>query len=182
MPKKEINLIPREDFEKQPLGKFLIWALSVGRWIVIATELVVILAFLSRFKLDRDIADLYETIRTKQAIAQSSSAFEKEFRLFQSRIKGTETLVSNHVNPVSIIDQIAASTPVDVTIKSIAYEKQNVKIDGLSLSERGLQDFITSLSSSTFFTDTNVENLAKYAETGGGVRFTVTAAVKGEKK
>jgi hypothetical protein len=65
MPKKEINLLPKEEFEKKPLGKFLVWALSIGRYIVIFTELIVILAFLSRFKLDRDLADLNQSVREK---------------------------------------------------------------------------------------------------------------------
>ena len=63
MPKKDINLLPREEFEQKTVGRFLIWALTVGRWIVIVTELIVITAFLSRFKLDRDLANLYEKIR-----------------------------------------------------------------------------------------------------------------------
>jgi hypothetical protein len=68
MPKQEINLLPREEFEKKPIGKFLTWALSIGRYIIIFTELIVILAFLSRFKLDRDLSDLNQSIREKQAV------------------------------------------------------------------------------------------------------------------
>ena len=59
-PKKhEIELLPKEEWEKTSFGKFIKWTLNVGRYIVIATELIVILAFVSRFKLDRDLTDLY---------------------------------------------------------------------------------------------------------------------------
>jgi len=73
--KSQIELLPREEWEETSFGKFLKWLLTVGRYIVIFTELVVILAFLSRFKLDRDLTDLYKQIENKQAIIQNSTDF-----------------------------------------------------------------------------------------------------------
>ena len=66
--KTTIEFIPQEDWEKTSFGKFLKWLLNVGRWIVIVTELIVIIAFVSRFKLDRDLTNLNEKVKQKQAI------------------------------------------------------------------------------------------------------------------
>jgi len=56
--KKPINLLPPSEFEQSFWGKFLKWAVTAGRYVTILTELVVILAFLFRFKLDTEVADL----------------------------------------------------------------------------------------------------------------------------
>ena len=53
-----INLLPKTEFELSFWGRFIKWALSTGRYIIILTELVVIIAFMSRFKLDRDASDV----------------------------------------------------------------------------------------------------------------------------
>ena len=63
-----INLLPKSDFEASFWGKFLKWGVSSGRYLVILTELVVIVAFLSRFKLDWDYAAVRDRINGKRAV------------------------------------------------------------------------------------------------------------------
>ena len=66
-----VNLLTQDDFSSSPIGKVFLWALSVGRYIVVITELIVILSFLSRFKLDRDLTDVNEAIEKQKAIILS---------------------------------------------------------------------------------------------------------------
>ncbi len=84
--KSTIELLPQENWEKGTFGRLLKWALTVGRYIVIITELIVILAFLSRFKFDRDLTDLNEKVKQQQAIVQSSAQFEQKFRFLQKQL------------------------------------------------------------------------------------------------
>ena len=58
-----INLLPQEEFAASTLGRILAWILSTFRILVIMTELIVILAFLSRFWLDARTTDLNEEIK-----------------------------------------------------------------------------------------------------------------------
>ena len=178
MPKKEINLLPKEEFEKKPLGKFLIWALNVGRWIVIVTELIVILAFLSRFKLDRDIADLYESIRTKQAIIAASASFEKDFRFFQNRLATIDQLTRDQFKTGEIIAAVAAATPPEVALDTLSVEKQELKLSGLALSETGLKVLINALSSSPLFSEIELGNVGRKLETDAAIKFNLTAKIK----
>ena len=90
MPKKKtsvINLLPQEEFRKSPVGRILHWATTTFRTIVIITELIVIVAFLSRFSLDAKNADLNDIVRQNQSIIESYKDFEIEFRQIQQRIK-----------------------------------------------------------------------------------------------
>lgn len=74
---KAINLLPQEAFAKTTLGRTLTWLLSTFRIIVISVEMVVVVAFLSRFWLDARITDLNDELKQKQAVITSLATFEK---------------------------------------------------------------------------------------------------------
>ncbi len=175
MPKSQINLLPREEFEKKPLGKFLLWALSIGRWIVVFTELVVILAFLSRFKLDRDIADLYDQIKQKQAIIASSSSFEQDFLFLQKRLSEIKNLEKGQVKVTSIVSAISALTPGDVSFSSFSFDEEAVKLSGVALSEEGLGSFLAGLATSPSFSEVTLSSVSKKTGEEAGIRFSLTA-------
>jgi len=176
MPKKGINLLVQEEFEKKPLGKFLLWVLSTGRWIVVFTELIVILAFLARFKLDRDIADLYESIKQKQAIIASFSSFEKDFRFLGKRLSEVKNLETEQPRVTALIEEISNITPSDVAFSSLSFGQDEIKISGIALSERGLGSFIAGLISSSNFSDINLSNITQKVE-DPGIRFNLTMKV-----
>ena len=157
--KTKIELLPQEDWEKKPIGKILKWILSAGRHIVIITELVVILAFLARFKLDRDLTDLGEEIRQKQAIIISASAFENEFRSLQKRLTTIERLKKNQQEADKIITEIADLTPVNVSLSSLASTGKEITLTATALSESGLATFLNNLKSSPRFTHLNISQL-----------------------
>jgi Tfp pilus assembly protein PilN len=182
MPKDKINLLPQEDFEKKPLGKFLLWALSAGRWIVILTELVVITAFISRFKFDRDLTDLHDKIKQKQAIVQSYSAFEEEFRFFKTRIAQIKTLYSKQIDSAAVLNTVALNMPNDVLLSQFSFEGTSLSISGVALSEEGLGNFLAGLITSKKFTDIDVSSITRKRDEAG-IRFSFTAVWKeGEKE
>ena len=77
---KEINLLPKEKWETGTAGKLLKWALSIGRYIVVFTELVVISAFLYRFSLDRKLMDINEQVNQQKKIIVTYGDLETNFR------------------------------------------------------------------------------------------------------
>lgn len=181
MPKNNINLLLQEDFEKKPLGKFLVWSLSAGRWIVIVTELIVIAAFLSRFKFDRDLTDLHEKIKQKQAIVQSYSQFEKDFRFFQERIAKIKTLYAQQTNSPEVLNAVASSLPNDVLLSQFSLEKTSLSITGIALSEEGLGNFMAGLLTSKKFKNIDVSAITRKSNEAG-IRFSFTALWIGENK
>ncbi|MDO8551534.1 MAG: PilN domain-containing protein [bacterium] len=182
MPKKDINLLPREDFEKQPIGKILMWSLSVGRWIVIGVELIVIIAFISRFWLDRELSDLHESIRTKQGIIQSQAAFEKDFISFQQRLASAEQISNGQTGTNKIIAAVASATPQDVALKDLTLERKEIKFTGLALSETGLKSFTAGLANTNLFKDINVVSAGKQEGETNAFKFTISAIVQPKDK
>lgn len=168
-PKKEISLLPTE--EEGRLGRFLKWALTFGRWIVIVTELIVILCFLSRFKLDRDLTDLGEKIKQQQAIIASFGDLEANFRNLQERLKTIDKLGEEQLLVGSLLNDLGKTVPLDVSLSDLTVKEKKLAISGLALSEAGFGSFIKSLSESRF-EKIALEEVSKGKT--GGIEFKLT--------
>ena len=72
-PNSNINLL-KNSSDQSPLDRITDWALTYGRYIMIGTEIVVLLAFISRFSLDRKLTDLKEEIGQKQQILLANTS------------------------------------------------------------------------------------------------------------
>lgn len=171
--KTAIEFLPQEEWEKGTFGKLLKWALTVGRHIVIFTELIVILAFLSRFKFDRDLTDLNEKIKQKQAIIASSSQFEKEFRFLNKRLLTIEELRKTRLETNEVLNELAACVPIDVVIYDFDITNKQVSLTAVALSEGGLGGLIRNLKNSPRF-----ENIALFQVSAGtekeiGIKFQI---------
>jgi len=128
--KREISLLPEE---KKGLSgtveKVAGWLINVGRWIIVFTELIVILSFLSRFWLDQRIAHLYDQTTQKTAIIEAAADFEKEFRSFNQRLSQIETLQSQNQNQSETLENIIAILPQEINLKSIKVNNNRKEIE-----------------------------------------------------
>ncbi len=173
--KHQINLSPRRAITQTPAGKFLQWALTYGRYIIIGTEIVVLLAFIARFKLDRDRADLREEIAQKEAIVSANHEFEEEIRHIQNRLTQIKALKTDQKKMTTILGRIEQQTPPEVTFSSLTLNDTEIKIAVHTLSTAGLTQFITNLRLSPFFTKVIVDRVQQQ-ETG--IIFSVSAQLK----
>ena len=181
LPKTTIEFIPQEDWEKTNFGKFLKWLLNVGRWIVIVTELIVILAFLSRFKLDRDLTNLNETVKQKQAVVIASSEFEKEFRFLQKRLSTIEGLKKSQIEAGQILDVFAQLTPRGVQLSNFSLADKKVSLTATADSEFTLAAFLNSLKQSPKIEKLAISKISTDAEHGLRINFNLKTELKEEK-
>jgi len=151
--------MPGEDLEGRPGGKFLKWALSWGKRIVIVTEAIVILAFLSRFWLDTTLADLAGQIAQKKSAIEASANFEKKFRGTTERIAKAKT-VENGVSPVAVLDKARALVPLNVTVSQMTVSASGVDLAGTS-DEQSLAVLVSNFRTSPDFTDLTIERVVR---------------------
>lgn len=168
---KNIELLPKEDWEKTSFGRFLHWTLSVGRYIVIATELAVILAFLARFKLDRDLTNLHEEIGQKQAVVEASTDFENEFRFLQKKLATVAEIETRHAASAELVGNLNALIPLDVSLTELSAEGNEISISALALSEDGFASFLDNLEASELFAKPKVKSVISDTKTGTGIEF-----------
>ena len=170
--KQTINLLPQEEFEKSPWGRTLRWATTTFRTIVIITELIVILAFLSRFWLDAKNADLNDILRQNEAVIVAYEDFEGEFRGIQNGIKIFSDL-SAEPTLNSLITKAVNLLPDDIRLVSISKAETSLQIKGASASERSIVQYITNLSADPTFKEVKVTNAASSAENQSVIVFTL---------
>lgn len=172
-----VNLIPKDPFLSTPLGKLLQWALSVGRYLVIFTELVVIVSFVSRFTLDRRITDLNGQILQKQIIIESYGQLEKDVRNVQKKID-SYIQVEQQENVTSVFPVLTAVTPQDVTLSDLQMRPGRITFSGVAPSNLSLGIFLNNLQVSGSFTDITVERIGTSKDTNSGLGFKIEANVK----
>src|SRR3990167_2747697 len=110
-----VNLLSQDAFSASIVGKVLLWALSIGRYIVVFTEAIVILSFLSRFKLDRDLTDLNTGIEQQLAIIQSFGDLEQNIRNLQEKLDFIAAL-ETQLPPQAVVNHLAQAIPPDVQL------------------------------------------------------------------
>jgi len=147
--KKEISLLPDKD-NNSLTGRILNWISNVGRYVVVFTELIIIGIFLSRFTLDRTNSDISEAVRQKRAMLNSTTEFEKDYSILQSKVQAIKKFYSQDNDYGNKIVYLADRTPSDIVYDNLSLKKDDGKLSAnLSLivyNEKSLIDFITNLS------------------------------------
>jgi len=180
MPANSINLLSRTDFEKTPLGKFLRWSLTYGRYIIVCTEIIVLVAFIYRFSLDRKITDLNEEIEQKAAIIKANQVFENQFRNLQERTQQIGNLFKNQGLPYQLLNHLQQITPQGTTYTSLKLDEGQVFIKGVADSNSSFALFLNQLKNSSFLSDIEIKTLVKKAAVTGEIEFELAVKVKEE--
>lgn len=177
-PKKTINFLLESSLEKGPVAKFINWALKFGRYIVLFTQLIVILVFMARFKLDHDLAGINEEIEKKQLVVQASAELEDELRFLQKRLSAVSRIQSQTLEPSLIIDELNEITPVDVTYSELTINQNSLALKGASLSNPGVATFLDGLKKSEFFEQIDLRTISSGGIKDPSLKFEVTATLK----
>lgn len=178
--RRSINLVPKDRFSESLAGRVLNWALTIGRYIIIMTELVVVVAFLMRFRYDMQLADLNEKIKANQEIITSYQDLETQFRFLQARAEAVGTLTDGSGLKKNIYDQISRVTPPDVFLQQVDINRQNLSLKGIALNDVGLITFINLLKNNAGFDQVLLGSLTSKGEKDPKLEFSLTAVFTGE--
>jgi len=158
---KEISLLPEAEKGLQStFEKAFNWLVSTGRWIIVFTELVVILAFLSRFWLDQRLADIYAKNVQKIAIIEAASSFEDEFRALQKQTEQISSLEKEKKDKSKTLEEIVALLPANIYFKSLKVDNKSVEMEILSLQEADLVTFFKNLILTPLFSEVEIANIS----------------------
>ncbi len=172
-----INLLPKDPFFDSVVGRVLRWALSVGRYLVVFTELVVIVSFATRFNLDRQRTDLNEALNQKEMIVKSYGDLEGKFRILQTKISDFEQ-VEKQGNIVDIFPKLTAVMPTDIKLTELTISSDSIVLAGSALSQRSLNTFLSNLQVSKTFFSITVDKIESKGERNPGFDFSLRANTK----
>jgi Tfp pilus assembly protein PilN len=171
----DINLIPKDPFFATPAGQVLKWALSIGRYIVIFTELVVILSFVTRFSLDRQVTDLNDAISQKKTVIESYGDLEESIRQIQTVLE-EYTLLRQQVNLIEIFPELTQIIPRDTELTELVLRPDQISFSGRTIRQESLNTLINNIQLSNRFTSVSVDKIeSNTTDDGGGFNFVIRA-------
>lgn len=168
--KLAINLIPKEEFRKRSWEKFLSWVLTYGRYIIIGTEVIVLCAFLFRFKLDRELMDLSDEVKKQQTMIESFREIEEQTRALQKHLTTIKLLGKGNPAPTEIMNSLASLTPQDVIFSQLKVSSSKINLSATAFSLGGFSAFLEALKQSKEFKDISLDKLI---EGQGGLEFSL---------
>ncbi len=168
-----VNLFPQDPFYDTFLGKVLRWAVSVGRHIVIFTEIVVIGSFFSRFVLDRQVTDLNSSILQKQSIAESYGTLDADIRDIQRRTKDISDIFAQQ-GRYEALNLVSRITPSEVVYDQMSLSGDRLSLTGRARSGNALNTMIEGLRSTSEFQSITIGDISSGgSNTAGETTFSI---------
>lgn len=181
-----INLLGKEDLSRTPGGRIISWAVTYGRYIMIGTEIVVLLAFASRFSLDRKLTDLKEQIAQKQAILEANRQLEQTIKNIQERTAKINTITRDQDKLVNILLFLQTSLPPDVRLDTLTVAIDKMSTQVVAGSNAGFSQFLETINSNKELSKVEIGDVKKRPLTGIEFQLVSTVgnppAAKAEKK
>lgn len=179
--KLNVNLLyPQGVPLKWPI-QLIKWALSGGRYLGIAVEILVLVAFGARFKLDSDLANLKEEINQQVPFINSLTPQAQIIRETQFKLSVVKNAYGATTDWGQILKDLSSQTPPGVTYSSLTFTKPGgnpnfeFKISGQASSNSDLAIFLNGLKSHEKFQNINLSNIT-FDSTG--LIFTITGSLK----
>lgn len=160
----KLNLLhPKEAPTKLP-EKFLKWMISYGRFIVIFVEIIVVAAFLTRFKLDADLDNLKREIQKELPYVESFATDEALIKQTQQKIALIDKTYLGSDRWQDTVTSLAALMPQSIQFTGLALEEKgdrsvNFKISGATLSNSDLGVYLNNLRRDAVFDEVNLANI-----------------------
>jgi Tfp pilus assembly protein PilN len=171
----DINLLPKDPFFATPAGQILKWALSIGRYIVIFTELVVILSFVTRFSLDRQVTDLNDAISQKKTVIESYGDLEESVRQIQ-KVLEEYTIIKQQVNITEVFPELTKIIPRDTELNELVLRPDQISFSGRTIKQSSLNIIINNIQLSHRFSNVSVDKIeSNSTDDGGGFNFVIRA-------
>ncbi len=172
-PKISINLLGLEQQEHSPLGRFIGWATTYGRYIMVTTEMIVLIAFLSRFSLDRQLTDLKDEIMQKQDIIAANQDLETQFRQIQDSLNKMKALLTKQEIPTNTINTLHMLLPSGTYFQTLTINDSKITSQVVSLTVQSFSQFLINLSTTKQLSNIEIGTVDK--QTVVGIQYTLTA-------
>jgi len=152
--------------------KLLDWVLTIGRLIVIITEVVAVTAFIYRFSLDERLVELHSAIKQKQSVISVLKSDESKYRNLQDRIAIASTFSAKTINSNQTIADIVSLIPDQVKIGNLLLNKDQVNLSINVVSVSSLENFINSLKNYRNIKSISIDNIENKPSIGLSVNLT----------
>lgn len=138
-----INLLGNR--QESIFEKFIDWALTIGRLVVILTEVIALSAFFYRFTLDRQLIDLHSKIKQETAIVSYLKDREETYRNLQDRLSVVSTFSSSEEKKIKTFNDVIGLATGGMTFNQLVLTKTHIQIAATFQYISSLTSFVNSL-------------------------------------
>lgn len=153
-----IDLLPQKELGGT-LGSTVHWVLTVGRYLIILTEIIALATFGLSLKLTVDKNNLNKKVQEQQAVIDSQSDFETEFREVQSKLDNIKKIRSQHFSNNKAIDEFVKLLPKGLSLTTLSIEGKELKFSGKFPTAAQLHTLIKSFNESDKITQLSIDDL-----------------------
>lgn len=105
------------------------WVMSIGRYVLVAVEIVVLVAFFARFTMDRQRNDLDDDIKSKIENILGTQAFmqkEAKYRLYHKFFAELDDMSSSQARNSVLIKEILENFPSEFDLHSFNFNTKSI--------------------------------------------------------
>lgn len=176
---KTINLIG--DKGKNVSDIFLFWALYVGRLLIIITEAIALIVFLSRFSIDRKLIDYKDSIENLRAQVEFFKAGEEKFRDAQLKLKISDTFTASTSASVNLFQELLNQSNSRLLLSYISVSPSSLSVTAQSSTIGELSSFAQKLREHKLIESLSIEKVESKPK-NALISITVTAKLKLKKE
>ncbi|MDP3758776.1 MAG: PilN domain-containing protein [Candidatus Daviesbacteria bacterium] len=175
-----LNLLKPQSNPEKLAVKLIRWLLSSGRFIFVAVNAIVLIAFGARFKLDADLASKKEAIEQQIPYIESLRPYEILIRETQLKLATIDSTKKMTLDWPMILKKISDQTPLGVKIININIGKNIggaaiIHLTGETQTNNSITGFINGLKEDGLFNDITLAGVGLEQET---IKFTIDASAK----
>jgi len=176
-PEISINLLGSLQQDLSPIGRFITWITTYGRYIMITTEMIVLIAFISRFSLDRRLTDLNDEISQKQDIIAANQDLEITFRRTQDSLNKIKLLLDQQAKPVGAVKIAHTLLPSGTYFQNLSINNGKISSQVTSLTIQSFSQFLLNLSATRSLSNIDIGTVDKASNIG--IQYTMNAQLVG---
>lgn len=155
----KINLLPEK--EKSFEEKIIYFVFNYLRYILVITQLVVIIVFFYRFQIDQQVIDLRESVDQKKEIVKVVLPLLDETKRINKKTNEIINILKKQDSFKSSLDYIFSIIPQSIILTNVEIKNQSFKIVGNAKNSRELQLFFNRLKKEAKFRSIELKNIKK---------------------
>lgn len=178
-----IDLLPKES-PISSTNDAVHWVLTVGRYLVIVTEVIALATFLFGVWLSAEKNDLKNKIKSKQSqVAELQKCnpskpeefCEDRFRKIQNQINQVATIRTTRFEENKVLSEFARLLPVGLILESLSSDGKTITFSGNFPDPQQLQTMINSFNTSDKISNLDITALSK--DTNGNYKFNALTSI-----
>ena len=173
--KNSINLIDPVYTENDAFAKAYEWMVTIGKYLLIFVEMIVLGVFFSRFFLDKKRIDLNEEVESQIQLLRTEPWVSNNilFSRYQKLLKDVKTVKNGQQINSSVVSEIVSGIPITLTLKGFTLNESKVSMSFMASSLEEVKIYESALKENERYSDVSFSIQKEDAEISVGVSFNI---------